>query len=49
MGGACADRPLGMVGLTLRDIFGQPKPDYRIAVVTRYNIAEEATDQLTPR
>ena len=38
---------LGMVGLTLKDIFGQPKPDYRIAVVTRYNIAEEATDQLS--
>lgn len=38
---------LCMVGLTLKDIFGQPKPDYRVAVITRYNVPEEAADQLS--
>lgn len=37
---------LGLVGLTLRDIFGQAKPDYRVAVITRYMVDEDAAGQL---
>lgn len=38
---------LGVLGLMVKDILWQVKPDYRIAVVTRYDVPEEAADQLS--